>query len=133
MEFAEFWPAWFIKLLRILYEQKIKIGFLTSRGLCCNFNIGILIAGVVTANSLIGKSRRSMAQNLTTSSPVNSIKDLALWLESSTDASFEEKEATSGNNLSKWNDSKKNSTNKIVISAVGDEPIYSNTINYTKT
>ena len=50
--------------------------------------IGILIAGVATANSLIAKSRISSAQTLTISSPINSIKDTALWLESSTDTSF---------------------------------------------
>lgn len=56
--------------------------------------IGILIAGVVTANSLVAKSRLAAAQTLTTSSPINGIKDSALWLESSVDKSFADGETS---------------------------------------
>lgn len=63
--------------------------------------IGILIAGVVTANSLIDKSRLASAKTLTTSSPVNGVKDLALWLETSVDSSFDEADVGNGNTINK--------------------------------
>lgn len=50
--------------------------------------IGILIAGVVTAQKLVTKSRLASARALTQSSPVASIKDLALWLETTSSKSF---------------------------------------------
>lgn len=91
--------------------------------------IGILIAGVATANSLIAKSRISSAQTLTISSPINSIKDTALWLESSTDTSFVASETSNNNALSTWYDNRGNSSTKVSLTAVGSGPVYSNTIN----
>src|SRR5690606_13918172 len=92
--------------------------------------IGILIAGVVTANSLVAKSRIASAKTLTISSPVNGIKDAALWLETSLDNSFEESETSSGHAVTKWYDVRQNSANKVSVTAVGTGPLYSNTINY---
>ena len=91
--------------------------------------IGILIAGVMGGNILVAKTRIAAAKTLTVSSPINGIKDSALWLESSTDASFPEGESASNTALSTWYDARQNSTNKINISAVGSGTIYSNTIN----
>ena len=91
--------------------------------------IGILIAGVVTANSLVAKSRLAAAQTLTTSSPINGIKDSALWLESAVDASFADGETSNNTSISKWNDSRTNSSTKVSVVKVGSGPVYSNTIN----
>ena len=71
--------------------------------------IGILIAGVMGGNILVAKTRIAAAKTLTVSSPINGIKDSALWLESSTDASFPEAESASNTALSTWYDARQNS------------------------
>jgi hypothetical protein len=58
-------------------------------------------------NILVAKTRIAAAKTLTVSSPINGIKDSALWLESSTDSSFSEGEAASNNALSTWYDASK--------------------------
>jgi len=66
--------------------------------------IGILIAGVTKGSSLIKKAQLKTAQNLTTSSPVAGIKDLALWFETSLDSSFLVTERVDGAEISLWHD-----------------------------
>ncbi|MFM7620926.1 MAG: hypothetical protein ACKO47_04900 [Alphaproteobacteria bacterium] len=41
--------------------------------------IGILVAGVTSSSRLIKRMKITVAQNLTQSSPIPSIKDLAVW------------------------------------------------------
>lgn len=50
--------------------------------------IGVLIAGVTSASSVIYNSRVAAARHLTKSAPVNGIKDLVLWLETVSSESF---------------------------------------------
>lgn len=70
--------------------------------------IGILIAGVTQGSRLINQSKIKIAQNQTQGSPVNSIPDLNLWLETTSDASVTS--VTNGLNpenndlISSWND-----------------------------
>ena len=92
--------------------------------------IGIFVAGVMGGNILVAKSRLADAQTLTTSSPINGIKDSALWLETSVDSSFVDGETANNNSITTWYDSRKSAANKVVISAAGTGPLYSNTINY---
>lgn len=92
--------------------------------------IGILIGGVVLGSSLVKKSLLAAAQTLTNSSPVNGIKDSALWLETAVDSSFVEGETSNNSSISVWYDARKNAANKISINAAGTGPVYSNTINY---
>ena len=91
--------------------------------------IGILIAGVTTANGLVKKSKIAAAQSLTKASPISGITDNALWLESSTESSFKDTESSTGDAVTTWYD-QKNSVNKSSVVAVGTGPTYSNTINY---
>jgi prepilin-type N-terminal cleavage/methylation domain-containing protein len=91
--------------------------------------IGILIAGVMTANGLVKKSKIAAAQSLTKASPINGIQNNDLWLESSQESSFKDNESSSGDVVTTWYD-QKNATNKSLITVVGTGPIYSNTINY---
>ena len=67
--------------------------------------IGIFVAGVMGGNILVAKSRLAAAQTLTTSSPINGIKDSALWLETSVDSSFVDGETTNNNSITTWYDS----------------------------
>lgn len=66
--------------------------------------IGILVAGVFSASQLYSKFKVTVAQNLTKSSPVNSIKDLGLWYETSLDESFSANQNFDGNTISNWYD-----------------------------
>jgi len=43
--------------------------------------IGILVAGVTSSSRLVKRMKIITAQNLTTSSPISSIKDLIFWYE----------------------------------------------------
>jgi hypothetical protein len=92
--------------------------------------IGVFIAGIAAGDILIKKSRISAAQTITINSPINGIKDSALWLETSIDTSFDDSELTNGVNISSWFDGRKNAVAKPSIIAVGNGPTYSNTINY---
>lgn len=66
--------------------------------------IGILIAGLLSASNLIAKSRLKTARSLTQSSPVASIKDLAVWYETTLEKSFKYSEQEKGTSLTAWND-----------------------------
>jgi len=92
--------------------------------------IGLLIFGVIGSKHLVAKSRLSTARSLTNSSPISSVRDNALWLESSLDelAFSDNPEASDGDSLSSWKDNSYNQ-NKSTITAVGTGPTYANTIN----
>ena len=66
--------------------------------------IGILIAGVTQASRLIKESRLKMAQTMTQSSPVNSLRGLSLWFETSLDNNFLSAEAVDQATITIWND-----------------------------
>jgi prepilin-type N-terminal cleavage/methylation domain-containing protein len=66
--------------------------------------IGILVAGVTSSSRLIKRMKITVAQNLTQSSPVPSIKDLAVWYESSLDKSFVDSEESDQTPITTWFD-----------------------------
>ena len=66
--------------------------------------IGILVAGVTQSTRLIKQIKIASARSITKSSPVPSIKDLSLWLETSTDESFIEIQTDDDYRLTQWND-----------------------------
>ncbi len=66
--------------------------------------IGILVAGVTQGSRLVGRSKLTAAKSLTQSSPVTGIKDLSMWLETTSDKSFKSIEASDGTPISAWYD-----------------------------
>ena len=70
--------------------------------------IGILIAGVTQGSRLVAQSKIKVAQNATQDSPVPSIPDLALWLETTLDDSIVSvangRNPENGDLVSAWND-----------------------------
>jgi prepilin-type N-terminal cleavage/methylation domain-containing protein len=82
--------------------------------------IGILIAGVTQGSRLVRQSKIKTAQNQTQTSPISSIPDLALWLETTMDNSITS--ATNGNNpengdlISSWNDLNSQTLAKAIVS-----------------
>ena len=70
--------------------------------------VGIIIAGVASSSSLVKKFRLNSAKVLTQSSPVSSIKDLALWLETTDENSFTKANGSvkfeNNDPIASWND-----------------------------
>jgi prepilin-type N-terminal cleavage/methylation domain-containing protein len=75
--------------------------------------IGILVAGVTSSSRLITRMKVITAQNLTRNSPVASIKDLAVWYETSLDESFDNAEETEDSPITNWFDLNPQSSFKI--------------------
>lgn len=66
--------------------------------------IGIIITGATQSTRLISAFRISIAQSVTKSSPVTSIKGLIAWWESTSEESFLEEESEDGLKVSIWKD-----------------------------
>ncbi len=74
--------------------------------------IGILIAGVTQSSRLVSSMKLQTARNLTQSSPVNSIKNLTMWYETTLENSIDESERQNGTGVSRWYDITLTSTTK---------------------
>lgn len=66
--------------------------------------LAILAAGIMQGKSIVSQSRIRAAQTQTARSPVPSISNLALWLESTSERSFISSEASDGSAVSTWRD-----------------------------
>jgi len=87
--------------------------------------IGILVAGVTQSSRMIKQFRLKTAQNLTSSSPVISIKDLVMWFEVSGETSIIEAEAEDGQPVSAWYDINPQSSFKNNLTSSGSKrPLY---------
>jgi prepilin-type N-terminal cleavage/methylation domain-containing protein len=94
--------------------------------------IGILVAGVTQSSRLISQFRLSSARSITKSSPVTSIKDLALWLESTSENSFDDSDQEDGLPVDNWYDINPQTISKINFTqgVANQRPLYeSNAIN----
>jgi len=89
--------------------------------------IGILVAGVTSSSRLIKRMKIIVAQNSTQSSPVPSIKDLAVWYETSLDKSFNDTEESDQTPITTWYDNNIQSSFKIDFkqATVANQPKYS--------
>jgi prepilin-type N-terminal cleavage/methylation domain-containing protein len=87
--------------------------------------IGILIAGIVQGSRLIEESRLSSARAQTMSSPVASIPDLMLWIESTSEKSFDDEEQEDASNINNWYDINPQSSSKFTFTTIDErQPIY---------
>ncbi len=64
--------------------------------------VGILIAGITQSSSLVRKFKLHSAKSLTKSSPVNGIRNLVVWYETSLDESLLANEASNNNPITRW-------------------------------
>ncbi len=89
--------------------------------------IGILVAGVTSSSRLIKRMKITVAQNVTQTSSVASIKDLAVWYETSLDKSFIEAEKSDGTPITSWLDNNIQSSFKYDFkqATVANQPKYS--------
>ena len=93
--------------------------------------IGIIIIGIFAGDILIKKSRISSARTMTQSSPVNSMKSLSFWFESSMEDSFDSSELDDGVAITTWYDKTSVSVTKNnATQAISDnKPTFANSIN----
>lgn len=66
--------------------------------------VGILVAGVTQGTRVVNQVRIASARSLTESSPVASIKDIGLWLDTVSANSFIASEADADNKITTWYD-----------------------------
>ncbi len=85
--------------------------------------IGILIAGVSQGIDLYQDMRLATARALTQNSRVGRIDNLELWLETTTEKSFDNNEEFDGSSITKWYDiNPKNTQNNYVFSNGDNRP-----------
>ncbi len=89
--------------------------------------IGIIVAGVTQASRLASQMRLNTAKTLTQSSPAASIRNMVLWLESTSDSSLIPSEASDSSPVSTWYDINPTNINKLVFtqSNTSYQPAYS--------
>jgi len=89
--------------------------------------IGILVAGVTSSSRLIKRMKLTVAQNITQSSPVATIKDLSVWYETSLDRSFIDAEESDTTPVTTWFDNNTQSSYKFDLkqATVANQPKYS--------
>jgi len=92
--------------------------------------IGILVAGVTQSTRILSQAKISSAKTLTQSSPVSSVKNLVLWVESTSDASFDSTETDDTVVVSNWYDINPQNSLKNSFTATTNKPAYAlNAIN----
>ncbi len=90
--------------------------------------IGILVIGITQSSRILSSSRVSSAISLTNSSPVNSVPNLKLWLETSDSSNIAIGAFNAGtygnasdqNFVANWKDRNSQSSTKIITSAAAD-------------
>ncbi len=88
--------------------------------------IGILVIGISKGSTILKASKLKSAQSLTTNSPVASMSDLVMWLESTSEKSFDDNEEVNNGLITNWYDLNPQATsiNNATQSVVGDKPKY---------
>ena len=107
------------------YSSKLKAFSLIELSIVILI-IGILVAGVTSSSRLIKRMKVVTAQNLTRNSPVSSIKDLSIWIETSLDESFDTAEESEGLNITNWYDINPQTSYKFTFnqSNLTNKPVY---------
>lgn len=86
--------------------------------------IGILVAGVTQSSRLVKQFQINSLRQLIINSPVNFIKDLSLWLETTQPESFIENEAVDGTLITQWFDMNKLASSKPTIISTNGRATY---------
>lgn len=88
--------------------------------------IGIVMAGIVSANRLVQKFRLNGARSLTATSPVNGIDGLIVWFETTSENSFDDAEETDGGKITNWYSSNPQAIQQPVLTqaTVSKQPTY---------
>ena len=87
--------------------------------------IGLVVSGIIAGKSLINSARLSNARSMTKSSIAASIENMTLWLETTSQNSFDQK-LQYDDVVTSWNDINPTKTDKLNFTASGtdNEPTY---------
>ncbi len=91
--------------------------------------IGILVAGVTQSSRLLSQAKISSARSMTQSSPVTSVKGISLWIESTSENSFQTSELDDGTVVTTWKDINPQTITKADLSSSGSPKYKTNIIN----
>lgn len=89
--------------------------------------IGTLVAAISEGGRLVRKAKLATARTLTEGSPANSIDDMVMWFDTTSNRSFITPEVVSGSTIDTWNDIKNASGTQIIAYQIDDaayNPIY---------
>jgi prepilin-type N-terminal cleavage/methylation domain-containing protein len=91
--------------------------------------IGILIAGVTQGSRILSQAKLNNARTLTKSAPVSSIKNLAFWVEATSEESFPDANAEDGQEIITWYDLNPQTGSKSNLAGTaGTAPLYKTNI-----
>ena len=91
--------------------------------------IGILIAGVTQGSRILSQAKLNNARTITKSSPVSSIKNLAFWVEATSEESFPDANAEDGQEITTWYDLNPQTGSKSNLAGTaGSAPLYKTNI-----
>ena len=91
--------------------------------------IGILIAGVTQGSRILSQAKLNNARTLTKSSPVSSIKNLAFWVEATSEESFSDANTEDGQEITTWYDLNPQTASKSNLAGTaGTAPLYKTNI-----
>ncbi len=104
---------------------QIKLGFSLIELSVVILVIGILVIGVTQGSRIMAESKLKSARSLTDSSPVNSINNLVLWIDSTSSKSFNA-DIANDSEVASWYDLNIQSANKhnFTQSNSGEYPLY---------
>jgi len=85
--------------------------------------VGILIVGITQSSRLISLAKVNTAKSLTQGSPAASIPNMSIWVESTSDSSFEDESIEDGDEVEAWNDINPQASTKADLSSTTG-PIY---------
>ncbi|MBP7709492.1 MAG: LamG domain-containing protein [Rickettsiales bacterium] len=91
--------------------------------------IGILVAGVTQSSRLLSAAKLSSARSMTQSAPVSSIKNLALWVETTSESSFQSADLDDAAQITTWKDINPQTVSKVIFTSGGAPKYKTNMIN----
>lgn len=84
-------------------HKKLKLGFSLIELSIVILVIGILVTGITQGSRIMKEAKLKSARALTTSSPVNSISNIVLWVDSTSEKSFDPN-VSNGSAITTWYD-----------------------------
>lgn len=110
------------------FQKTAKQGFSLIEVSIAILIIGVLVAGVFQANTMVRKFKLITARTATQSSPVQGITGLTLWLDATSEKGFIDSEAVDGTAISNWydvNPQRQVGSNSVTQSNSSYRPLYS--------
>ncbi len=109
-------------------QKKLKLGFSLIELSIVILIIGILVIGITKGSRIMGEAKLKSARSLTSGSPVNVISNIVLWVDSTSEKSFDAN-VTDGSAIATWYDLNPQTNTKDNTTAAGLPTYIANTIN----